>query len=301
MYPSFTQRSYIDYYNIVNEGEFHYYFGYVDSAIIFFHEAFQEFDPLSKDLYLLGMSYCKKGDTSNCRKYLIEASEKSLLFPLSMSRLDSIVLYGCFSDEREVEQLWKSCNDNIEKKRNENYGKPEIQRLIDTLKFFEYRDQMYRSLNENRHYLTSSDTSEVAREYRKASHENDSIVQAHFLDYVSENGFPSIEYGDLFTTITRHFFPSNYERAKVLLLNELKEGRLDPFYYVLMAERFEFLFYNRDCYYAVSVDSCEDEQEWPSIKMRRKEIGMSIYFSSSQWRRFSVSKRSLTPWVNLNK
>lgn len=292
-----AQNNYIEYYNNVNEGEYQYYYGSIDSAINLFEKAFKIADPFSKDLYLLGMSYCKILDTLKCKKYLLAASDKSLLFPRSISKLDSIVLYNCFNDDSAVKLLWSECQDNINKKIRETSDNPKTQKLKDTLKFFELRDQLYRSLNDNRNFLTNhSDTSDTARQYRELSNRNDSIIQIQFLQYVTDNGFPSVEYGDLFTSILVHFSPSNYSPAKKVFFKELSEGRLDPFYYGMMVDRLEFLLNHKDCYYAIMRNNC-DKQEWKNIIYRRKQAGISIYFNSPQWRRFSTQKLPL-PWIS---
>ncbi len=80
-----TQAGYIDYYNTINEGEYHMYEGNYELAVTNFEMAFEMVDsPLARDLFFASKCYSQLNERNKMYTYL----ERSLSQGLDTLRLD---------------------------------------------------------------------------------------------------------------------------------------------------------------------------------------------------------------------
>ncbi len=258
-------QDYIKYYNLRNEAVHLFLEERLESSDKLLAEAFIAADPLGKDFYLRAIIKARLGFREETEKYLRLAIAKEgvptgwLIQDHQIFRavIDSIT-YDSLRDY--VNFQWEY----IEFEYKHNPFRIALEQWADTLI---KHDQIYRSLANPEDYEPG-----ILDSLRTLS---DLQTQYRLMQHVKDYGWPKRS-SELLTTILLHFTPENFNKYKDDILDEVKAGRLDPYWYASMVDRLESLIYTNPCTYGIWGD-CEDYTE--SILRNRLEIGLSPYWN----------------------
>lgn len=258
-------QDYINYYNLRNEAVHYYLNDQLERSDKLLSEAIIKADPLGKDLYLLAIIKAKLGNKKEAEKYLRLAIAKEGV--PSAWLIEDNHIFRTVIDSIQYDSLFifvKFKREIIEFEFRHNPFNIELQHWVDSLIEL---DQMYRSLVNPDDYEP-----DILDSLRTLS---DLQTQYPLMQYVREHGWPKRS-SELLTSILLHFTPENYNTYKDIILDEVKAGRLDPFWYASMVDRLESLIYNNPCTYGIWGD-CEADAEL--IFYNRLEIGLSPYWN----------------------
>ncbi len=258
-------QDYIRYYNLRNEAVHTYMHNELNRSEELLSEAMREADPPGKDAYLLAIISACLGKKENAQVYLKLAIAKQGV-PSAWLIEDSPV-FRAVLDSTTYDSLLAFVNVQstfIEFERRNNPFDLALERWADTLI---QEDQRYRSLSNPEAYDPVILDSLRRHADRKTQHK--------LMTYVLRHGWPKRS-SELLTTILLHFTPENYITYKDYILEEVKAGRLDPYWYASMVDRMEGLIHNNPCVYGIW-GNCEANTE--TIVKNRLEIGLSPYWN----------------------
>lgn len=262
--PCMRSQDYIKYYNLRNEAVHQFLIDQFDRSEKLFDEAITVADPFGKDLYLLAIIKAKLVKKIEAEKYLRWAIAIEGVPTLWLIE-DAQIFKTCI-DSIQYDSLLNFVKvqwENIELEFRQNKKNIQLERWVDSLI---RQDQMYRSLVNSEDYEPGTLDS-----LRRSS---DVQTQNCLMEYVKKHGWP-MGSSELLTTILLHFTPENYAEYKDDILNEVKAGRLDPFWYASMVDRLESLINHKSCTYGIWGD-CGAETE--SVYQKKLEIGLSPYW-----------------------
>lgn len=258
-----NSQSYIDYYNLRNESIFEFYQENYDKADSLMELGINLVFPFPKDVYYLAVINAQLANKNKTEKYLLLAQHLNGISNNWLQKDEKIFL-------QTVDSLWYSEFQQSVCKSNETYYKTISvdtlnEKLINTIII---QDQLYRSGK-----FEGIDNSQHKKD--SLMHENDIKVQESLIQFVLKNGWP--KGNELLSTVLIHFTQENYENYKELILEQVKLGNLDPYWYARMVDRLERLYYDNNCYYGIW-GGCENVNTQNLIK-RKLEIGLPIYWN----------------------
>lgn len=280
-------QNYIKYYEYVNEAEYWMYKQEYQKAIRLYLEGFKKSTPLGKDAYQIAKCYALEGKKKYCKKWLM----KSTRIPTSfaghfMLKSDQKTIFKTIFG-KELESFATKLK-NKKKKTDLKYKDARYFMLFNTVDSLLKEDQKYRC-----------GTNTLKDEYKV----QDSLVQNALLKITQKYGYPGyLNIGtDIGNVILVHVNKTRYPIFKKIMLEEVEKGNLLPYGYAEMLDRFEWKYvYNKeknDCFlYQLYTKKLCQEEHYEEVVERRKEIGLSIYFSGPRKKPFEPYK--LLPWVN---
>lgn len=233
------------------------------------------------------------GKKNKARKILYKASAQSYSSPVSLLNRDSFFFQKCFN-EKEISRIisrTKIINDSF---RNRWASSKEIISIEDTVKYFFAEDQRFRSLMKDNPCKYAQDTSEYCNKLRAEWVSHDSILQERVYQYIKENGFPW-EGGEDIYILLSHFHSEMFNKMKPILLEELKKGKVDPFFLGMVFDRMEIQYKSNPCGYYVYGQDCPSDN-WEQVIKNRLSIGMSIYYNGP--RRGGYGPKNILPWAS---
>lgn len=262
---SIRSQDYIKYYNLRNEAVHHYLSDHLEKSEELLSEAIVEADPLGKDLYLLAIIKAKLGNKKEAEKHLKLAIAKEGV-PSSWLIEDAQIFRTVF-DSIQYDSVLNFVNvqwEYIEFEFSHNPFNIKLEYWVDSLI---KQDQKYRSLVNPEDYMPG-----ILDSLRTLS---DLQTQYRLMQHVKDHGWPKRS-SELLTTILLHFTRENYNKYKDNILEEVRAGRLDPYWYASMVDRLESLIYDNPCTYGIWGD-CEAYADL--IFHNRLEIGLSPYWN----------------------
>lgn len=254
-----VSQNYIPYYTLRNVALDSFFNKNYSSADSILNIAFQLEDPIGQDLYLRGLIKLKLKQNKAATYYLKQSCLRPTAYPPLAILSDSLEYFADF-DSTEFRKL-KDTLIILTKVFYEKDTSLYYLWVKDTVDYFIKMDQKYRSLFSN---------DENSLPNPKLVLLNDSIVQDLFFSFIKEHGYPFFT-DERVNTILLHLLKVNYIKYKELLLNEVKKGRLDPFWYASMVDRLELLYFNNPCVYNIWGGDCEYSSD---VILRRREIGL---------------------------
>ncbi len=264
MIQEVSSQNYIEYYKYHNEAVHLYYLDSIQKADSLLTIGFTKAMPSGKDVYFSAVMNAILLNKQKAEK-MLKLSSAMDGFPHYWVREDSSIFRRIFNAE-EYNNLLDTITilDKISKDAI-------LSRLFNTSSYsfldsLIHLDQKYRS--EYDQTLGLKEEEKLLLMYM-----NDKIVQDLLMDYVEEFGWPY--YSELLTTILLHFSKENYIKYKEVLLKEVKLGHLDPFWYAMMFDRLEKIYFNNLCTYGIWTKGGCDEN---LIRANRISIGLSPYY-----------------------
>lgn len=285
-------QGYIEYYHLVHEGEYNYNEGNYKEAISLYDQAFSIAPPFGIDLYRMAKCQCLSNNTQQAKKYLRLTGKKYFLRPDNYFSRDSSILMKCLSVKQFKtikSKMSKNCEEAFLERENSNTYKY----ILDTVSYFIQQDQKYRQVEGNpciKEDVPGFNCDSIRIEW----HNHDSLLQAQFIQFIRENGYPRIA-GELSYVILLHFQEHHYLRSKQLLIKEADKGNIDPFFLGMMFERLDLLLYGKECTYFIWRQECH-ESTWDHIVGNRQAIGMSLFYNGPRIR--GEYNKIKLPWVN---
>ena len=257
-------QNYIPYYNLRNEALYYYQQGDYKNADSLLTKAFSKADPFSKDLFLMALVKANLYDslaTVNFIKRSFTGHRSSNTVSIVKREME---IFEKVIEPEELNSLLDSLDivwkNYVYKFRHDIY----IDSLTKKVNALIKLDQKYRS--ELKEKLPQYQLDSLRRY-------TDSIVQDRLIKLISESGWPNID--ERLNTILIHFDLDNFYKYKDIILNEVKKGNLDPFWYAYMEERIMNIYFGK-CVYKIWSIQCDDVDK---VIEKRKNIGLSIYFT----------------------
>lgn len=280
-------QNYISYYNKVNEGENAIFNKEYTSAYNLISEAFNIESPHAKDYYLLAVCLDEMDSVKNkkkIKKCLLDASIKggNITHWLGKRPLNIILSKRFLKRVNRKYRKWMANTESIR----------------DTILYFERNDQEFRKLFSDSIKMYYSEESVEYQNGVKELRLKDSSNQVEFLEYVMNNGYPGINVSgtDRIATLILHVLDCHIEAYDSVLLEQLKMGNIEPFYYGSMIDRIRCYIEGKAYYYAYpSNNSCFPSEV--EIIQNRIHIGMSPFFQGP--RRFVNIEGSKKLEINL--
>ncbi|MEQ8909615.1 MAG: hypothetical protein RIC95_10515 [Vicingaceae bacterium] len=238
-----------------------------EEASLIIQRAFQLEEGLSKDHYLLAICLSKVNPYQHqgeIESHLKQAAEKG-----SINRW----LKYAPLDYQINDSLLASLQAN-----SKNWSKS-TQAIQDTVDYFIAKDQQFRKVLVDSIKPYYQEDSEELKAYWKKISRNDSLLQLEFLAYIKENGYPGTKQSGSSRVgiILLHLRPSLLESYQSVLMEEIKAGNLDPYYYASMMDRIACIK-NKEAFYAAYPveEECLPTPDY--IIANRLKIGLSPFF-----------------------
>lgn len=261
-------QNYIPYYNLINEAEYKIYQHEYEEAISLIRDAFKVEQALPKDNYLLAATLAKVNPQKNeqeIRSLLTKASKNGNIKRWLSEEPIDLELSDAFLDSLSM---------------NSKQWLNDTRAIRDTINYFLAKDQDYRKVFVDSIKAYFDEESEEYKSYWQLVEKNDSVVQVEFLEYVKANGYPGNHRcgTGLATVILQHINDELLDDFDTVLLEEIKQGNIYPYYYGSMMDRANCRvkgksFYNAD----PTPESCMPSKE--QILENRIEAGLSPYFN----------------------
>ncbi|WMX14514.1 MULTISPECIES: hypothetical protein [unclassified Aureispira] len=287
-------QDYISYHNLVNEAEYWMYKKEYKNAKILYKKAFCLEEPMWKDAYLLAKAYVFLNKKKKALCWLKKSSEANVSFcswylEKEKEQKDFKSIFNSSNDMKAFIKELRTIEDDPSKKSNQQVYL-NIQKQVDELL---KRDQAIRE---------ECRKSGFTKECKERIDLEDSIIQEKLLAITKEYGFPGSNLigSDLVTIILVHFDKKRFISSLDILLSEVKNGNLMPFYYGYMLDRFYWKYIedknDNPCYLSLlyTKKKCTEE-DYDEVIKRRLELGISLFFDGS---RFRIRTHELLPWVN---
>lgn len=285
-------QNYIDYYNIVNAAEYDIDRGQWKDAEKKLRQAFAIESPFPRDYYMLAKCRCARNKKNSAIRHLKKVTTDPFGMAVSKLSRDSIFFNKCITvkDRKRITPILLKLEKDFTnyRKVTEKYIK-----MKDTVSYFFNVDQQYRSLMKDNPCKDNKDTSEHCMNIRKEWSISDSLLQEKVYQYIINNGFPG-DIGDDIYILLSHLQPAIYQKMKPVLIEELKKGKVDPFFLGMIFDRMEIQYNSNQCAYFVYGQDCSSDT-WEKIIDNRLSIGMSIYYNGP--RRGGYGPKNILPWV----
>ena len=265
---------YINYFNAVNEGEYHMYQGNYELAIANFNHAFDIVgQPFARDYYLAAKCYSQLNQPSEMYHFL----EKAVTGGLDQDFIISDSLW--FTDFR-FEPKFKSLEAPVNNKQTEpvNYDSLYYQVLKRALNDTDsMQRQWIKTIVKDR-----GDTTAIAN--ARANHKafvinnHDSIVELIISKGISNfSELQNVQLQLLDTYVNIYEFDD--QKAVDYLFTQLDDGIITPVQFAIIAGRGS-IDDHPDYFYGIHANSILPDQLDLVIK-NRKQIGLSIYYARS--------------------
>jgi hypothetical protein len=231
------------------------------------------------------------GKKKKCEKWLEKSAKTRLSFApyFIKNPEDSKAFLNVFITTEELEKVSNNLK-VIVTATALSYKDSVFHKIQDTIKALVAQDQMYRKKGDFDTWTESE---------RIAFHKNDSLVQTTLLNLTSQHGYLGYyRYGtDIAGIILVHTLGDEkmYKLQKETLYSELQAGRISPFIYARMIDRWQL--HNNTCMYNIRIYTAQicQPKDYEQIIANRLAIGLSIYFKGPRYRKPSYN---LQPWVD---
>lgn len=261
-------QNYIPYYNLINEAEFDIYNEDFEAALDKINQAFKLEEPRAKDCYLL--AYCldhidAEANRLEVDRWLLDGSSRTGFLMYWFEKLPLNNEFGV--------PFYETIEENISDRLKE----AKVYR--DTLIYFTSPDQELSQLFADSISVYYDSKHEIFQYHLALLNGHEAEMQAQFLIYLKENGYPGIYKSGGFWTgnLLNNMSEPLYEEYKVVLLEAVKRGEMEPYYYGTMVDVNGCFLKNESYYFAVGVDqSCLPNMQ--EIIENRRSIGMSLHF-----------------------
>ncbi|MFK8045237.1 MAG: hypothetical protein AB8B72_07065 [Crocinitomicaceae bacterium] len=269
---------YIDYYNAVNEGEYHMYEGQYDLAIANFTRAFILVDqPKSRDFFLAAKCYSQIGNEKEMYKYL-----------------ELAVLGGLDKSFIEADSLWFTnyrFSDGYISTMKLEPSKVEKIKDKDSEEAFHALEKNFKMFKVLKYYKAYHKRDSFPDDYQLKLETyipyNDSMTN-QLVDFYCNYSFPSKnEDIRLLIVMSTMFLSADlpyYNSLKMIFKSNIDKGIVTPSHYMNLFENFQLQKLNPyqrvDKTFGTAENSIAKE-DFEQILKNRKEIGMSTYYVSA--------------------
>lgn len=278
-------QDYIAYYNLVNEAAYQHYLGKDDIAYGLFEKAFavKKVEAKANDIYLFAKLLLLRNEKTKAIFYLQKIPSKvdgSLFLWLHK---DSIF----FSTKLHVDEFI-SLKENAKQKEDE--WNIRLTPWLDSVKVYMHEDQRLRKVFVDSISPRFEEGQRVYHEFVDSINENDIKNQIRFLHFIKTYGYPGkyMTGSDYVVTLLLHLDCSLFAAYKTVLLELLKQGKVEPFSYASMVDRIGCACEGKSMYKAYRTDC---DLTWETILQNRESIGLNKYFQGPN--NFPYKERSL--------
>lgn len=258
-----SAQQFIDYYNLRNESIFQFYNNNYQTADSLMSEALMLKIRITKDIYYHAIVNAHLKNPHKTKR-LLELAKSSKGISTKWLESDKDLFISTL-DTEWYQQFIDSVKSDNKVYFNRLQSEPVLKEIIDALI---ERDQMYRSELIDSLNIAQSELDTLLLL-------NDIKVQQDLIEIITKHGWPD-QAPETLNTILLHFTPQNYYQYAGLILNEVKKGNLDPYWYASMVDRLELLINQNPCFYGIWGDCNIESNE---IVKRRREIGLSPYWN----------------------
>lgn len=254
-------QDFIAYSNFRNDAIVCFYMAKYQKAAELLDNAFANFSvPPSKDIFFYSVIQAHLDNKKKCKHYLSLSMLRGNGIPTSLIKREDQVFLGVFS-ENELDSLYRfndQCNKINYQTEFDNFRSLKMDSISHS---FIERDQIYRS-NYN---------GDLEKDLKYSlMKESDRQLHIDLMEFVSEHGWYS-SFSETLNTILIHFEEEEFLDYKPLLLKEVRQGRLDPYWYGSMEERIKVVENPDHCLYGIWNKNCDKEL----IEKNRRIIGMA--------------------------
>lgn len=275
VFPSKGQQ-YITYYNLVNEAQYLFHQNQVPEAVALYKQAFKLEKPVCKDLYMMAKCYGRLGEEKNMYKYFEKAIQHQ-------GAVSSWLREDLRRDTTTFNPFGEALTSRVETYQNKEANilrQKQSQAIIDTIQYFRntyYQKQIIQDSMQVYHHSSDS----IYAGYREEATRLDSIFYASLTGYILSKGYPDVYlYGESVSILLTGISCSQYTTLKPFLLEGVKNGKVPPYHYAGLADKF-----GCDCektiQYHVQLKDCILSYE--EAKTNRLTIGMSIHYIFSHF------------------
>jgi hypothetical protein len=270
-------QNYIPYYHQRHLAVYYMEEQAYEQAIFHFQKAFLIEEALVEDNYYLAFCYAAILDKSNCLEELQEVLEKSPQIILDcIQNIDSYKHFQKILEPNELYGLESDAQDFISlRAKKETKGKKILQLIqeFEAARALPYEDR-------------------VAYDFRK----EDSLKIVEFLNLVEKEGYPDIAKTNLLF-LQAPYYQELYTRAKKVLWKEVERGKLAPFYYAQMLER--YAAEKGQCFFFLFKSDLCESKDLELLLKRYYEYGIQPFFYGNSYKlNFKMLKKKNRSWFS---
>lgn len=265
---SYSQVSYVHYFNKINEAEYQYSIKNYSQALEYFEQAVNSNAILRRDVYLYAELLCVAGEYKKAKNILEDFANRGYVREnLFFSNPNFIKLKN---DTTFINKL-------LQLSYNKNIVDVQLSKFVDSINHIE--DSLRSLVSEFPDYEDAKGWEEFYEKFPFYFN-----FHLYFMEYCRKNGYPSFlkSGSDLARLILIHISPTFSIELEKIMFSQLTKGELLPIEFATVADKPSFFSGTKvDCKYYV-LKQCVNPTNWNEIIQNRRSIGLSTYFNGFQ-------------------